>query len=128
MEIIKVETVEEGVAELKKYLKKLSSILEAEVKFSFIDAKLYDKKRLDDVMCCIESSWPAEYKNYIIKCGQKNLKSPICYKQLIKAVRNKFLFSTNHYSVNYSVALKALQNLLIVIEQDIQYILKNSCN
>ena len=114
--------ITECTLDFKKYLKKLSSIIEMEPKFSFIESKLYDKKRIDDVMCCIEASWPEDYKNYLTKFDTKKLKSPFYYTQLICAIKNKFLFSTDCYLVNYKNSQKAISSLLISIEDDMKFI------
>ena len=113
---------QECTNDFKKYLKKLNLIIEMEAKLSLISSKLYDKKRIDDVMCCIEASWPEDYKKYIAKFDVKKLKTPTYYNQLIKAIKNKFLFSTDCYSVNYSKATEAISSLLISIESDMKFI------
>ena len=122
MEIIKLETIEESSIEFKKYLKKLYLILSTEKKTVIFGINLYDKKRIDDVMCCIEASWPTEYKIFVSKRGEKDLKSSICYNQLVKVVRNKFLFSANIYSVDIDSAMQLIKKLQITLDKDMEYI------
>ena len=113
---------QESTLEFKKYLKKLFKMIENEATFTLISSRIYDKKRIDDVMCCIEASWPEDYKKYCSKFDTKKLRSPFYYKQLILAVKNKFLFSSSCYSVNYNSALEALSLLMKSIEADMRFI------
>ena len=113
---------DEEIIAFKKYLKKLKSILELNAKFSLIENKLYDKKVIDDILCCIEASWPEDYKKYVMKFGAKKVSSTNNYNQMILAIKNKFLFSTNVYSVDYSKALNSITSLMVSIEKDMQHI------
>ena len=115
---------QEEVLEIRKYLKKLESIIKKECTFNFLNLKLYNKKRIDDIICCIEGSWPDEYKKYIEKKGSTKLKTPKLYNLLSDAVKNRFLFSTSCYSVNYYMALSAITQLYTSIVQDLNFIIK----
>lgn len=113
---------QESTQEFKKYLKKLMQVIEMESGFNLIDSRIIDKKRIDDVMCCIEASWPEDYKKYITQFDAKKLKSPIYYKQLVWAIKNRFFFSTSCYSVKYKQATQAISSLLFSIESDMKFI------
>ena len=113
---------QESTIEFKKYLKKLLQVIENEASFFLLSSRIIDKKRIDDVMCCIEASWPEDYKKYIAKFDTKKIKSPLYYKQLILAVKNRFFFSTSCYSVNYRLALQAIHSLSTSIESDMRFI------
>ena len=113
---------QESTIDFKKYLKKLMQVIEQEASFTLINSKIIDKKRIDDVMCCIEASWPEDYKKYIAKFDTKKIKTPIYYKKLILALKNKFFFSSNCYSVDYKDALHAISSLLTSIESDMKFI------
>ena len=115
---------QEEVLEVQKYLKKLESIIKMDCTFNFADLRLYDKKRIDDVICCIEGSWPDEYKKYIAKKGSTKLKTPKLYKLLFDAVKNRFLFSTSCYSVKYNIALTSIIQLQDSFVQDLNFIMK----
>jgi len=117
-----VLSVEESLLEFNKYLKKLSLILGTESKFSFMKFKFYDKKRLDDIMCCIESSWPEEYKMFVKKRGEKDLNSPICYNRLVRLIRNKFMFSPNSYYLNESEVVRTIRSLQAALQKDMKFI------
>ena len=114
--------------EIQKYLKKLRAYIQNDAKFSFLDAKLYEKKRIDDILCCIQASWPIEYKNYTAKYGSGRFKSPKYYQDLIKAVKNRFLFSTTCYSVDYIRAIEAIKQLHDSIDLDMRIILDEQEN
>ena len=70
-----VISLEEETIELKRYLKKLQYVIEQETKFTLINARIVDKKKVDDILCCIESSFPETYKNFIKEKGPYKLKS-----------------------------------------------------
>ena len=112
----------ESTLEVKKYLKKLLLVIENDAIFTMINSKIIDKKRIDDILCCVEASWPEDYKNYLAKKGAKKLKSPLYYKQLLMAIKNKFMFSTNNYSVKYKMAKSLISSLIVSIDNDIKHI------
>lgn len=112
----------ECTTDIKKYLKKLLAVIEYESSFKLISTRIVDKKRIDDVLCCVEASWPEDYKKYMSKYDTKKLTSPLYYNQLILAIKNKFLFSTSHYSVHYNHATSAITGLIAAIDRDMSFI------
>lgn len=112
---------EQKIIELKKYLHKLYNFIEREALFSFISTKLFDKKKVDDLICCIDASFPEEYKNYIRET-KKSLRTTKSYRELLNAIQNKFLFNTNMYLVHYQEALAKIVELQQVIDSDIKLI------
>ena len=117
-----INNPDEVTIELKKYLRKLIAVLEYEAKFTLLSTKLIDKRRIDDVLCCVESSWPEDYKTYIKNFDSKKLKSPFYYKQALAMIKNKFFFSTDVYSVNYKEAILSLRMIMQTIDTDMVYI------
>ena len=116
---------QDQVIEFQKYLKKLKDYIEQRATFSFLDSKLYNKSQIDDIICCIESSWPSDYRNYHAKINaNKEIKTPIYYNQLIKEVRKKFIFSSSSYIINNSKAINLINLLSRSIVQDMKFILK----
>ena len=61
--------------EFKKYLKKLIYILDNDIILSLGKNKLVKKSIIDDVICCLDASWPEIYKNYLTKKGPTRLQS-----------------------------------------------------
>lgn len=110
---------EETTLELKKYLKKLSNLIAYEAQFSWFGVKIFDKKKVDDVICCIEASWPQDYKRYLEKKGRAKIKSNQYYSQLLVSIKNKFYFSTNVYAVKYQKAQRLIQDILNTIDSDL---------
>ena len=113
---------EEELEELKKYLIKLRSLINHDAIFSFNNKKIIDKKRIDDILCCVQASIPKEYTNYVKRHNDKVLKTEFCYLELIKAIKNKFLFCNNVYLVYQTEALSKIENLLLAVSSDIKYI------
>lgn len=113
---------QESAIELKKFLKKLQRFLEREANFTLINTKIYDKKKLDDLLCCIEASFPEDYRKYIKKNGSKQLKSNTYYLQLLGAIKNRFWFSTNVYSVRFKEALPLVIGIYNTIDADLRFI------
>lgn len=113
---------QEKTVDFQKYLKKLRFIIEREAFFTFMDLKIVDKQKIDDVWCCLQASWPNELKDYVVKVGKKNVKSQVYYDQLYKAVKNKFFFSSTCYKVDVHNAISAITSLATSIERDMQFI------
>ena len=121
-------SLEEETIELKRYLKKLQYVIEQETKFTLINARIVDKKKVDDILCCIESSFPETYKNFIKEKGPYKLKSSKSHILLNEAIKNKFLFSTNVYSVMYADAIQAIKVISNSIDTDIRLILSGDAD
>lgn len=112
---------DQKILEFKKYLDKLYNLIEREAIFSFISTKLVDKKRIDDLICCIDASFPEEYINYVKKTN-KSLETTKCYRRLQNAIKNKFLFSANVYLVRQREALAEIVELQQIIDSDMKLI------
>ena len=113
---------QEASVALKGYFKKLVKIINEEASFTFSKTKVINKQRIDDILCCIEGSFPAEYKQYAQRGMGKKLKSYDYYNQLMYAIKNKFFFSTSSYSVRYSEALGLINNITASIDRDINFV------
>lgn len=111
---------------IKKYLAKLKKVIENEVVFNLGNTKVVNKARVDDILCCIEGSFPKEYKDYLAKHGFMKLKSYLFLNQLHAAIKNKFLFSTTNYAVNVSQAESNINALASVLDSDLNKVLQES--
>lgn len=116
---------EEQIIALKKYLKKLLYIIENDAILTFMDKKIVNKKRIDDIICCIEASFPEIYKEQIFKKSNK-MKSYICYQKLLKALNNKLTRGSSMYLVYYNDARQCISSFIALINSDIQEILNNN--
>lgn len=102
---------DDAAIETKKYLKKLKTIIENEATFIFFKTRLINKSRLDDILCCIEASFPDEYKDCIKRTGGKSLRSYRMYRELVGLIKRKSLLSSASYSVLFQEAINVIDNL-----------------
>ena len=113
-----MKTLEEQLQDLKTYLNKLKRIIATESSFSFGNKKIVGKSRIDDIVCCIQASYPAEYTEYVKRNGLKSLQSHLCYQQLLTVTTKKFLLSSGHYLVDFDKFMSLLNMLTQTIEKE----------
>lgn len=111
---------EEISIEIKKYLRKLSKVINNDASFTFFKIKIVNKKKIDDVICCIEAVLPEEYKLYVKKYGVKRLKFSEHYQSLISVIRRKTWFDANSYSVLHGVANGLISIIITNITADMK--------
>lgn len=117
--------LDEEVAKTKGFLKKLLSMINNEASFTFVNIKLLNKTRIDDITCCIEGSFTDEYKTYGKKRSVKKLNSQIMYAHLLDVLKHKFPLSPDKYIVNYKEAVQLITTLMTAYEKDIRLIYKD---
>lgn len=117
--------IEELTAETKKYLEKLKKIVEMEPEFFITKTKLVSQTRVDDVMCCIEASFPVAYRNYINDRGGRSMKSYSSYLSLYSAMKKKFFLAPSSYSVNQKEVVALITMIIKTIDKDLKLILEN---
>ena len=110
---------QEASFDLKKFLKKLQVLIEREASMTFFGTKVLDKKKVDDILCCIEASFSDDYKKFV---RNRKLKSYTYYLQLLAAIKNRFFFSTTVYAVKYKEALPLIMAIHNAIDSDIKFI------
>ena len=115
--------LEEKIVELKKYFKKILIIINNETVFTLIKTKFVNKNRIDDIICCIEGTFPEEYKHFLKK--GKQLKSSTYYTQLLKVVRTPFWLNQSLYSVKHEEVEYYITAILSSIESDIRFVYSN---
>ena len=71
---------------LKDYYKKLQRIINFEGEFTFFDYKLVKKSKIDDILCCILATLPADYKSLMNQKLGVKLNSITYYKLLFDAI------------------------------------------
>ncbi len=118
-------TVDESIIELRKHLKKLSNVINNNSSFTFLKVKIVDKNRIDDVLCCIEASFPDEYKKLLRQKKSSGLKSIALYHSLRASIQRKFIFSSESYCVRYKDAQSIIAGFTVILEQDIRYLYNN---
>lgn len=119
---------EEKISEIKKYLRKLKNMLETQISFSMGAINLIDKKAMDDILCCVEASFPDNYKAYIKKNGSNKLESNKYWVQILKAIKNKFLLSANVYNVRKRQAIALITKMECTLNSDIKRLNDDSSN
>ncbi len=115
---------EEEVVKTNNFLKKLLSIINNEASFTLFKTKFISKIRIDDITCCIEGSFPKEYKVYGKKRGERKLNSKIVYTHLKEVVKHKFPLTPDQYLVDYKEAIQTITTFMAAYERDIKLIYK----
>ena len=113
---------EEAIVNVTKYLRKIQNLILNDAKFVFLGKNYVDTKRLNDLFCCVDASWPEEYTTFLSRQGDHNLKTPILYKKLKQATKNKFILSDSICVVNKDDAISAMNSIISSIKLDIKYI------
>lgn len=111
---------EDIAIKIKKYLKKLSNTINNESSLTLMKVKIINKKKVDDILCCIEATFPDDYRDFVKKNGVKRLKSAQIYQQLLASIRRKFWLDTNSYSVLFNDVADNINALAATIESDIK--------
>ena len=120
-----MENTLECTMEIKKYFKKLTAVLNNEPVFSFFKTKLYNKARIDDVVCCVEGSFPEQYRALIKNKQARKLKSYQIYFQLMLVLKAKFALAPSLYKVNKVEADTLIKGFLANIDSDVRFIMNN---
>ena len=120
-----MENAYDNVVELKKYYDKLSKIITESPGLVLMKVKVIDKRRVDDILVCIEASYPSFYKKYLDLYGGRSLKSHKLYILLMEAIKNKFMFSTSKYAIKFDEALTIIKKIRASLEPDFNYITTN---
>ena len=101
-----------SINDIKKYLKKLNILISNNSSFIIGKYRFINKNRVDDIICCMEVSWPKEIKGLAQYKKEKNIESFKIYKNFLNIITNKTFISSNHYLINYSL-FKNRYNILI---------------
>ena len=120
-----MENYQDNVAELRKYYSKLYKYLRDCSGLSFAGTKVVDKRKVDDILVCIEASYPSCYKKFLDLYGGSNIASKKFYDLLMSAIKNKFLFSSSSYAVKINEALTYIDKIKVSLPADFKYIEEN---
>lgn len=115
-----MENIDESITNAMKFLKKLNFVIQNEAKFTFIDSKVVDKSRIDDIVCCFEASLPSEYKKLIKSPTHKMYRSIAMYHSLRSLIFRKFIFSSSLYLIKFGLVQSHVANLVKIMESDIR--------
>lgn len=117
--------MEEKIENIKKYIKKLNTIILNNTTFSLFSKRFVNKQRIDDIICCIEANWPQELKNTNVSYNTE-LSSLKIYKNFLTCITKKTFISNLLYNINYNEFLKQSSILLQSIDSDAKSIKNNS--
>lgn len=109
---------DEAMQTTKGYLNKLTRVINYQATFTWFKTKIIKKTRIDDILCCIEGSFPNEYKDFVRKQGSRGLRGYTCYQQLVMTLRNKSMLFSDSYSVDSSEAIRQIQVLGTTLKSD----------
>lgn len=112
------------IDEIKDYLIKLDNLIRHDAEFTFIDVKLVNKTKVDDLLCCFLAVLPEKYKKYLKGHSEKKLSSVVAYQSMHKALIRTFFFNKNLYMVEYARVLKNISTIMLMIERDIAFVEK----
>ena len=121
-----MKTLDEQIQSLKSYLDKLKRIIMTESSFSFGNTKIVSKSRIDDVICCIQASYPKDYEEYVKRNGMKSLQTYVYFQQLLAVVTKKFFFSSAQYSIDINSFMGLLNTFMQTIEREKQRVIDDS--
>ena len=111
-----MQNIDQSIVAIKGFLNKINKIL-SQPTFRWFSKVYVNKKRIDDVLCCIDASFPEKWKEYRRKRGAR-LKTDASYAQLVGLLRKKSLLISDCYVVKTVDAVTLLQEISKTIDTD----------
>lgn len=108
-----------SINDIKKYLQKLNILISNNSSFIIGKYRFINKNRVDDIICCMEASWPKEIKGLAQYEKEKNIESFKIYKNFLNIITNKTFISSNHYLINYSLFNNRYNILIKSLNKDL---------
>ena len=114
----------ELLANLNGYYDKLIKILRHEASFKLAGNGIYDKTRIDDVMCCIDANFPKEFQQYKEKYGNMDsqIKTLKLNSQLLTTIKRKPPIGSSSYMIKINEAIAIVECLKRTVAQDLRRI------
>lgn len=109
----------EEIKTLKGYFSKLQHTILNNSDFKFFNKALVKKNKIDDILCCILTTFPPLYKRMLTMKEGRDYHSVLSYNLLIKALKRKFALNPDVYLVDIGSANKMISAIIKNIEQDI---------
>ena len=119
---------EKTLENINNYLKKLTLIINNNASFTILGFKFISKNRVDDIFCCIEGTFPKEYRDTIRRLGTHSFKGYNCYLELLNSFKRYKSLSSDHYMVKYNIALRQITVLKSSLRADFKKLLKDNIN
>ena len=108
-----------SINDIKKYLQKLNILISNNSSFIIGKYRFINKNRVDDIICCMEASWPKEIKGLAQYKKEKNIESFKIYKNFLNIITNKTFISSNHYLINYNLFNNRYNILIKSLNKDL---------
>ena len=121
-----MKTLEEQLEDLNTYLKKLKRVITTECSLNLGKTKIVNRARIDDVLCCIQASYPEDYTDFVKRNGIKKLETYLCFQQLLSVATKKFLFSSKHYSINYPYLESLIKTFMQTAKKEMKTVIEDS--
>ena len=113
---------DEVILNVKKYLKKMTFVINNNAVFTLPNVKIVNKNKVDDILCCVEAAFPPEYRQYIQKFGPVGLKSNTFMSRINAAIKNRFFLSTDVYAVKHKELEPLVSGLVSALRSDLSKI------
>ena len=118
--------IEQELENLNSYIQKLRKIVSFDCSFTFGNTKIVNKSRIDDVICCIQASYPKDYKEYVKRNGTKSLETYLFFQKMLSVATNKWFLSSNFYAINYAELETSIQIFMNTAKKEIRKIEKDN--
>jgi hypothetical protein len=113
---------------ISDYLLKLKQLIGSQAYATWFKTRIISKKRIDDILCCIEGSFPEEYKNYVKVHGSTSLGGFKAYQKLIASIRRRVFLNSESYAVLYEEALLQIRNFQSGLKLDLKRVCESDNN
>ena len=117
---------EKTLENINNYLKKLMFIINNNASFTIFGFKFIKKNRVDDIFCCIEGTFPKEYRDEIKRLGVQTFKGYNCYVELLDSFKKYKSLSSDYYMVKYNIALRQITVLRTSLKADFKKVSKEN--
>ena len=108
---------------IKDYMKKLQKVINFDATFSIAGFKLIQKRKIEDVLCCVYAKLPEAYKKMLkTKVDVQRYNSVLCYSLLMKLLSKKFFLDKNLIIVRVNEVNKLISAVIVSIDRDISTI------
>lgn len=107
---------DEIVSKLSKYITKLNKTICNNADFSWFKKKYINKKRVDDILCCIEASLPEEYRGD----KKRRYRGMVVYKQITSFIRVQSRLNKDWYAIDYTQVSACFDLFLKSVKSDIK--------
>ena len=117
---------ETTTVQLKKYLTKIKDLINNPT-FSLGDKRYIKKIKVDDLICCMEASFPEAFKKLVKEKRFSSVESGKYYKNLLSALKaKKGIIFSDCYVISYRATLTFIEAFAKNIDSDIKKLEENT--